>query len=119
MRTIPFMKQPPSNLPHHLRAWRQHSGLTLEQTANMLGVKENSLSDKELGKRPVTTEELTKLAEIYGCEPWMLLAADPNSEKLSQIRRARDVINTLPPNQTDAWLNMGETLASPDKQPKR
>ena len=88
--------------------------MTQEQVANILGISNNSLSDKELGKRPVDTEELRKLAEVYKCEPWMLLIAPPNSEKLEHLVRAAGLIDQLSPKQVASWLNIGETLKSPE-----
>jgi transcriptional regulator with XRE-family HTH domain len=111
----PYMRKPPENLPHFLRAWRVSSSLTLEHVANIIGIKTNSLSDKELGKRPVDTDELKKLAEIYGCEPWMLLAAPPNSEKLTHLKRASGLIDTLPSKQVSVWLGIGDTLTPEEK----
>jgi|GEM_PF-4625073 transcriptional regulator with XRE-family HTH domain len=104
------MKAPPQNLPHYLRAWRLFRNLTLEHTANILNIKVNTLSDKELGKRPVNTEELSKLAEIYQCETWMLLAAAPESSDLEQLKRVREIMKKMSPKQTTAWLDIGDTL---------
>jgi len=107
-----FMKNPPPTVPHFLRAWRKNARLTQEQVANIIGISNNTLSDKELGKRPVDTEELKKLAEIYKCEPWMLLAAPPNSEKLAHLVRATGLIDDLTEKQIEAWLSVGETFKS-------
>jgi transcriptional regulator with XRE-family HTH domain len=106
----PYMKNPPENLPHFLRAWRKHSKLTLEHVANIIGVKTNTLSDKELGKRPVDTEELRKLAEIYQCEPWMLLAAPPDSGRLEQLVKTAKLLDALTDDQREAWIIIGTTL---------
>jgi transcriptional regulator with XRE-family HTH domain len=111
----PYMKNPPENLPHYLRAWRLNSKLTLEHVANIIGKKVNTLSDWELGKRPVDTDELRKLADIYGCEPWMLLAAPPNTEKLGQLKRAADLIDNLPPKRVTNWLEIGDSLKDIEK----
>ncbi len=89
--------------------------MTLEHVANMLGIKENSLSDKELGNRPVNTKELAKLAEIYDCEPWMLLAAPPDTSDLENLKKATALLKVMNAKQIQAWLQVGETLKGDDK----
>ncbi len=99
----------------HLSAWRKNSGLTQEQVANILGISNNGLSEKERGVRKIKPEELAKLAEIYHCEPWMLLAFDPNDERLPALRKAVGLIGKMSTTQAAAWTQMGEALIEPPK----
>lgn len=106
------MRKPPPNLPHYIRAWRAHRRLTLEQVANILDLATNTLSDKELGKRPVTTAELAKLAKVYDCEPWMLLAVDPASPALDQLQKVVAAFKEMSPEEVNAWLAVASAMQS-------
>lgn len=99
----------------HTRAWREYRNLTQEQVANILGISNNGLSEKERGVRKFKPEELEKLAEIYDCEPWMLLAMDPNDERLSALRKAVELVSEMSPKQAATWAEIGDTMIRPEK----
>jgi transcriptional regulator with XRE-family HTH domain len=48
-----------------LRAAREQSGLSQGQVAKILGLQRPSVSEIEAGRRKVSAEELTRLADIY------------------------------------------------------
>lgn len=48
-----------------LRAAREQAGLSQGQVAKMLGLQRPSVSEIEAGRRKVSAEELTRLADIY------------------------------------------------------
>src|SRR6266568_1641855 len=48
-----------------LRAAREQAGLSQGQVAKLLGMQRPSISEIEAGRRRVSAEELTQLAEIY------------------------------------------------------
>ena len=52
-------------IAQRLRAAREQVGLSQGQVAVMLGLQRPSVSEIEAGRRGVSAEELSKLAEIY------------------------------------------------------
>ena len=52
-------------LAARLRAAREQAGLSQGQVAKMLGLHRPSVSEIEAGRRKVSADELTKLANIY------------------------------------------------------
>ena len=48
-----------------LRAAREEAGLSQGQVAPMLGLKRPAVSEIEAGRRKVSAEELSRLAQIY------------------------------------------------------
>lgn len=70
---------------HYFREWRTHSGLSLVKTAARMEsepggeplISAMSLSRIERGEQPYSEEVVNALAEIYGCEPWMLFKVNP------------------------------------------
>lgn len=52
---------------HHIREWRKGRGLTLEQTAERIGMSHQNLGRIERGLVPVNDELLELLAEALNC----------------------------------------------------
>ncbi len=55
-----------SAIAARLRAAREQAGLSQGQTAKQLGWQRPTVSEIEAGRRRVASEELTRLAELYG-----------------------------------------------------
>lgn len=98
----------------HLRAWRKHRGLTLEQTANIIGSKPNTISGWETGGRKVDLDDLKKLADAYGVEPAALLFAPPGGPKFEAMKEASNLIENMSPERAKAWLELGRTIVGED-----
>ncbi|MFT9360716.1 helix-turn-helix domain-containing protein [Acetobacter okinawensis] len=96
----------------HLRAWRKHRGLTLEQTANMIGSKPNTISGWETGGRKVDLDDLKKLADAYGVDPAALLFAPPGGPKFEAMKEASNLIEDMSPEHAKAWLELGKAIVS-------
>ena len=47
-----------------IKEYRKNKGYTQKEIALMLGIKQNTYSDKELGKSKFTIDEVKKLKEI-------------------------------------------------------
>lgn len=70
----------------HIRAWRKHRKLTLEQVAEHIGVTAGALSQLERGDVNYTQPMLEALAQMFGCEPADLISRPPNIESgLAQV----------------------------------
>lgn len=64
-------------LPHFIRQWRKHRGLSQEKLAERLGMSAANLSRVESGKQPYTQQLLEAVAEELQTDPASLLMRDP------------------------------------------
>lgn len=67
-----------------LKNARKSLKLSQEYVAQQLGITRTAIVAIEAGNRKVTTDELTKFAELYGVSPEELLYGEANEE--SEIR---------------------------------
>jgi transcriptional regulator with XRE-family HTH domain len=67
-----------SNQPNHLRAWREHRGLTQAKLAEAVGTTGAVISLLESGERGLSDKWLRKLAPVLGCGTGHLLELDPD-----------------------------------------
>ncbi|WP_397540424.1 helix-turn-helix domain-containing protein [Roseomonas mucosa] len=101
----------PTSYHIHLKAHRKAKGLSQEQVANILGVKNNTISGWETGARTLDLEDLEKLAKIYGVHPSALLMAPEQGQLASDMRRAAEVARKLAPDAAAEWISVGERMA--------
>lgn len=66
-----------NNKLQFIREWRKHVGMTQDQLAPMLGISRAQLSRNETDDRLVDLVVLAKMATIFGCLPYEILARDP------------------------------------------
>jgi len=64
-------------LTRRLREHRSRLGLALEYVAKAVGIPVEDLSQYEYGRKPITQEELQKLASLYGISPAYFLGGAP------------------------------------------
>lgn len=60
-------------LPRTLREIRHEHGLSLSRAAELAGVHKGRISELERGERSPRTEELARLAHIYGVRGWRVV----------------------------------------------
>lgn len=65
---------------------RKQAGLSQAQVAKMLGLHRPSISEAEAGRRRISAEELTKLANIYGVSINWLACSDTESVDVERDR---------------------------------
>jgi transcriptional regulator with XRE-family HTH domain len=65
---------------------REQAGLSQGQVAKILGLHRPSISEAEAGRRSVSAEELTKLAEIYGVSVSWLACSETETPDPAQDR---------------------------------
>lgn len=63
-----------------LRTAREMAGLSQAQVAKLLGLHRPSVSEMEAGRRRVSADELTRLAEIYSIDMGWLAGSELESE---------------------------------------
>lgn len=67
--------------PIYLREWRKHSGKTLVEVAELVGMTHGQLSKIERGKQPYNSSLLDALADIYGCHVVDLISREPETTR--------------------------------------
>ena len=107
------MAGPTSNLHEHLRAWRHYRRLTLEQLANEIGSKPNTISGWETGGRTVDLDDLRKIADVYGVHPAALLFAPEGDPNFEGMQKASRILSEVAPKKARIWLEMGEAMLDP------
>lgn len=72
-------------LGNRLRTVRERRGLSQQAVAAAIGLPRTAVTNIESGGRRVSTLELTKLAEVYGCSAAVFLPAnaEPEEERLA------------------------------------
>lgn len=63
--------------PNHLKAWREHRGLTQAELADKVGTNSNMIGYLEAGERGLSAKWLRRLADALGITPGHLLDHDP------------------------------------------
>ncbi len=64
-------------LSKRLREHRYRLGLALSYVSKMLNISIDDLQQYEYGQKPITTEELSKLAHLYQVSPSYFLGGIP------------------------------------------
>ena len=63
-------------LPNRLKHLRAAQGLSLVALAAKVGASSQQISHLELGKRQLTVEWLSRLAQALDCHPWSIVSAE-------------------------------------------
>lgn len=69
-----------TRLRNRLRMARERRGLSRQAVADELGLPRTTVTDMESGDHAISTLDITKLIEIYGCSAAFLLAANEEPE---------------------------------------
>jgi transcriptional regulator with XRE-family HTH domain len=94
--------------PHHLRAWREHRGLTVAELAKKSGLGAQTIKDVESGTMDVSGKILRALADALNTTAGYVLDNDPDdvdpgfSETVRAIpkerrRQALEILKTFKP----------------------
>ena len=106
----PRMVKVLSNLHTHLRSWRRHKRLTLEQLAALIGSKTNTISGWETGNRGVDLDDIKKLADAYGVHPAALLFSPGDQSGFEAMRDVFEMASSMTPEARSAWVAIGKQL---------
>jgi transcriptional regulator with XRE-family HTH domain len=91
-----------------LRMAREQAGLSQAQVAKMLGLHRPSVSEAEAGRRRVTADELTRMAEMYGVDiAWLAGAEDDGaSPESAKVGLAARELSKLKPGDLERLLQL-------------
>jgi len=95
-----------SDRRNHLRAWREHRGLSQAQLAAMVGTEGSVISLLESGDRALSNKWLRRLAPALETTPGLLLDYEPTDVDLAML----ETFAALP----DAEASALRRLVSPD-----
>ena len=95
-----------------LRLSREMAGLTQGQVAKSLDWHRPTVSEIEAGRRRVSAEELTTLAEMYGVNvPWIVGEEDvESSEAADRVKLAARELSKLREEDLDRVLQLVQAL---------
>ena len=95
-----------------LRLSREMAGLTQRQVAKSLNWHRPTVSEIEAGRRRVSAEELTTLAEIYGVNvPWIVGEEDEESTLAAdRVKLAARELSKLREEDLDRVLELVQAL---------
>lgn len=100
-----------------LKVAREQSGLSQGQVARMLSMHRPTISEIEAGRRRVSSEELSKFADIYNVSiSW--LATDKPEMPDPKIELAARELAKLKPEDIDTVLQLLKTLRKTEKSKK-
>lgn len=94
----------------HLRAWRKLKGLSQEHVANILGVKHTTIGRWERGVMRLSTEDLQRLAHVYGITVAELSQAPEAADLVSRLAQVQDVVEGMSPADFEHWIALGRAL---------
>jgi len=103
-----------------LRLAREMAGLSQAQVAKMLSLHRPSVSEIEAGRRKVSAEELSKLAEIYDVKLNWLMGLDTgeNDKEDEKIKLAARQLAKLKPKDYDRVIHLLSILRSSRRERK-
>ena len=65
----------------NIRCMREASGFTQEQVSQFLGIGRSAYSNYETGDRELPLEVMERLADLYGCDMYLLYEEDADVVK--------------------------------------
>ena len=97
-----------------LRLAREMAGLSQAQVAKMLSLHRPSVSEIEAGRRKVSAEEISKLAEIYDVKLNWLMGLEPgeNDKEDEKIKLAARQLAKLKPKDYENVIHLLSILRS-------
>jgi len=100
-----------NKMASRLKKARQMAGLSQAQVAKILGLHRPSVSEMEAGRRKVSVNELTKLAEVYSIDIEWLSGSTPEVKGDDErVRFAARQLAKLKSNDLDKVINLLHAL---------
>ncbi len=86
--------------------------MSQEQVGALMGKRHTTIGRWETGKMKLSTTDLERLAGVYGVSVTQLQMSPDAADLVARLGRAQDIMSRLEGEDLDAWLAMGERLAS-------
>jgi transcriptional regulator with XRE-family HTH domain len=105
-------------IAERLRYAREAAGLSQGQVARMLGYHRPSISEMEAGRRRVSSDELVRLADIYGVGVGWLAGEETGATgEPTNLMAARE-LEKLTDDELDELLRLVQAIRSGREDPK-
>src|SRR5687767_6897990 len=104
-----------ATLGDRLREARELAGLTQTAAAKALGMRRPSVSEIESDQRRVSTDELYKMAELYGVSADWLATGEGSVELTSRVRLMAKALRDLKESDLDELERLLKMLRSEKK----
>ena len=105
------VEDPRQAIAARLRLGREMAGLTQGQVAKIRGWHRPTVSEIEAGRRRVSADELTNLAELYGVSvSWIVEEEEENSLSNDRARLAARELGNLRDEDLDRLLEVIRSL---------
>ncbi len=99
------------NIASRLRLAREMAGLTQGQVAKNLGWHRPTVSEIEAGRRKVSAEEVSRIAELYGVSvPWVIGEKEASSAASDRVELAARELGKLKKEDLDRLLQLIKAL---------
>jgi transcriptional regulator with XRE-family HTH domain len=98
-------------IAQRLRQAREASGLTQGQVAKRLNLHRPTISEIEAGRRRVSGDEISLLADLYGVDAgWIVEGSDASNEGTDKIMFAARQLSHLKDKDLDRLLQLVQML---------
>lgn len=105
-------KPPDDSAPNRIREWRLARGLTIEELAERMQSKSQTVHRHETGNNEMTLKSLQRYADVLGVRTEELL---PNSQRVPAMLKAlNDLGQRLTPTERAQLVRLGTALAQSD-----
>ena len=93
-----------------LRTARENAGLSQGQVAKILGIHRPTISEIEVGRRKVSSDELAEFSNIYDVSIQWLMSSEESSEFEDKVRLAARGLSRLKKKDLNVVINLLSTL---------
>lgn len=94
----------------HLLAWRVYRRLSQEQVGNILGVRHTTIGRWEKGTMRLSTEDLQRLAGVYGTSVKGLMVSPEAEEEVRLLEEFQTIVEGADPEAVRRWMSLGHAL---------
>lgn len=99
-----------------LKEWRKKSNLSQIKLAEIMEVDGTTIGRWEKNIVPLTSKQIAKLCSIFKISIPQIYAAPEDAETVARLEVAYRIVKNLDESDLNAWLKIGERLASSDRE---
>ena len=104
-----------SDIAQRLRTAREQAGLSQGQVAKMLGLHRPIISEIEAGRRKISAEELSKIADIYEVSINWISSTQEDNKIADRVKLAARDLSKLKEEDLDKILRLLSSIKKSSK----
>lgn len=93
-----------------LKALRRERRLSQQELAGRLSIAHSTVQRLETGKMKLTDVWTARFAAALGVAPAEIVVAEGGFARTEQVRRALELLRSMPAQAADAWLAIGSVV---------